>query len=310
MATPNASFDDVDQLDDLLAGKSKPTAAEKERLNRDITWATKLVADFKAQSNGGGAVWSNLSRDKVADGLRGRLIDSTEINQAETWLCGVTSAVRAWAEDFPVDYAWLGIQLFNTGRGRLGRGKMLGEIIESSLDLRRSSVPNGMDHADWLILAAVHETLGRKYGLLGHLSYTSNEGNFHSRAWQTANEVMAAYKGMGYKNVVDTTQYVGYVGINNLEKANEYLRNGYRVSLLINARLLSDDTLGTRGLIDTSDHWVGMLEPFSVIGDNLAAFKVFSWGKRKRVPAAEDKKYLLVKDFLVSYHGFVAARGY
>ncbi|MCC6365192.1 MAG: hypothetical protein IT165_16890 [Bryobacterales bacterium] len=177
--------------------KAACTDAEQEKNNKDFEWACKLVEDFKKQP--AGSVWPNLNRDKVAGGLCERVIDSTRINQSQTWLCGATSAVRAWADDFPVDYAWLGIQLFNTGRGRLGRGKMLGEIIESSLDLRRSSVPAGMPHPDWLI---------------------------------------------------------------------------------------------------------------SVIGDYLSAFDLFSWGKRWRVPQDKTKRNLLVKDMLVSYHGFVAARGY
>jgi hypothetical protein len=310
----NDSFDDLDDLGTRLAGKSVPTPAEKTARDNDARWAKKLVKDFAAQSGTG--LFPNVTRESLVWQLLQRIDDPTMINQSNTWLCGVTSVVRAWAQDSPVDYAWLGIQLFTLGRGRLGKGSMLGEVITPSADLRRSGVPAGMDEADWMILASVHECLTKKFGSvfqdalgkIGGRNYTTDEGFLHYRAWQTAEEVAGAYRATGYKNVIDNTTYKTNKNIADLQKANEYLRAGYRVSLLINMRLLTDNQIGTQALVASSDHWVGMLETVNVIGDYVMAFKVFSWGKERRVPQKGDR--MMIQDYVKEFYGFVAARMY
>ncbi len=310
----NESFDDGNALSAQLAGKSVLTAGEQSARNSDAAWALKLIDDFRSQTTGG--AFPNMTRAKVADQLKIRANDPTKLNQADTYLCGVTSVIRAWAQDSPVDYAWLGIQLYNLGRGRLGKGAMLGQIIEPSMDLRRSGLPAGMEEADWIVLASVHETLTLKFGsraqdaigLLGGRRYTREEGVLHYRGWQTAEEVVGAYRAIGCRNVIDNTSYTSNKGIKDLEKANDYLRDGWRVSLLINDRLLYDNQIGTQALVATSDHWVGMLETVSVMGDYIFAFNVFSWGEKKRVPVRGDK--IQVRDFIKEFYGFVAARMY
>src|SRR5215468_3992931 len=115
----NDSFDDIDKLDAYWKADQTPP-------NPKAAWALKLVNDFAAKPQGS-AFWRHRRRD-VAAQLKVRANDPTKINQADTWLCGVTSFVRAWAQDTPVDYAWLGIQLYDLGRGRLGRGELLGKV--------------------------------------------------------------------------------------------------------------------------------------------------------------------------------------
>jgi hypothetical protein len=298
------NFDDVDQLDAMLKGKSVPTKAEATARDAAAQWAVKLLNDFAAKSTGS-AFWT-YPRQTVADRLKIRVNDPTKINQAETWLCGITSVVRAWAQDCPIDYAWLGIQLYEIGRGRLGRGELLGKVITPSGELRRSGLPNGMVEADWMTLASVHEACN----IAGITKYTKDEGALHCNAWQYAREVVATYKAAGYKNVIDNTDalHATNYGIADLEKANDYLRQGYKVSLLINMRLLQDAKIGTQALIATSDHWVGMLEIINVMGDYIFPFKVFSWGEPRRVPQAGDR--IRFADFQKEFYGFVAARMY
>jgi hypothetical protein len=310
----NENFDDLDELDAYTLGG--PAKTQLEARNKDAAWALKLVSNFKAQSSASAFQWP-MQRADVADQLAIRVNDPTKINQRNTWLCGVTSVMRAWAQDDPIDYAWLGIQLYNNGRGRIGRGAMLGQIVEPSLDLRRSSIPVDMKAADWIVLASVHESLTKKYGscwqdvigaFVGGRNYTSDEGLGHYRAWQTVEEVVAAYKATGYKSVVDNTSCTSNKGIQDLERANQYLKDAYQVSLLINDRLLGDSTIGTQALVATSDHWIGMLERINVIGDYIFAFNVFSWGQKRRVPQSGDK--ILASDFFKEFYGFVAARYY
>lgn len=314
MGTSNEAFDDLDQLDAMLKGQSVPTAAQTAERKASVDWALKLISDFDKNPKGG--VWPNLHRHTVANGLVARVQDPMKINQGPTNLCGITSVVRDWAKDSPVDYAWCGICLFNDGVGRLGKGNMLGETLRPTAELKRSSVPDGMPEADWLVLASVHETLVKKYGhaaqdVLGIRYYEKDEGIFNYKAWQNPSEVVAAFKATGYKNVIDNTSPTSHKGINDLEKANDLLKSGYQVSLLINMRMLQDSTFGTTAkLVSSSDHWVGMVEPINVAGDVTFAFNVFSWGKSVRVPNDLSKKTVATNELLINFYGYVAGRMY
>jgi hypothetical protein len=163
-----------------------------------------------------------------------------------------------------------------------------------------------MEAADWMILASVHEACN----ILGVHQYTKDEGLIHRKAWQTAREVVAAYKAAGYRRVVDCTGFfhTSNFGSSDLEKANTYLTDGYRVSLLIDDDLLCDDKMG--GISLHSNHWVGMLETINVTmaGNYIPAFKVFSWGQARPVPQNGDQ--IRLQDFLRNFYGFVAARLY
>ncbi len=302
----NDSFDDIDQLDSVIDGKSKPNAAEQASRSANADWALKLLKDFREQ--GGGSAFWTYDRATVANQLGARVRDPTIINQAQTWLCGVTSVVRAWAQDTPVDYAWLGIQLYNLGRGRMGKGDFLGKVLQPSDALRHSALPTDMVEADWIVLASCHEALN----IGGVNDYTKDEGALHNKAWQYAREVAAAYRAAGYKNVIDHTDttHITNFGVKDLEMANDCLRKGYRVSLLINDDLLIDKDMGSTSL--HSNHWVGMLETINIMGDYVMAFKVFSWGNQggRRIPQDTAQTRIRSTDFFKQFYGFVAARLY
>jgi hypothetical protein len=90
----NDSFDDLNELGDYQSGA--PTQAEKTARNAKAAWALKLLDDFAAKPQGS-AFWLHRRRE-VAAQLKVRVNDPTKINQADTFLCGVTSVVRAWAQ--------------------------------------------------------------------------------------------------------------------------------------------------------------------------------------------------------------------
>ena len=87
------NFEDVDQLDAMPKGKSVPTKAEATARDASAQWAVKLLNDLAAKSTGR-AFWT-YPRQTVADQLKICVNDPTKINQAETFLRGITSVVRA-----------------------------------------------------------------------------------------------------------------------------------------------------------------------------------------------------------------------
>ena len=77
----------------LNLARHAPTQAEKTARNAKAAWALKLLDDFAAKPQGS-AFWLHRRRE-VAAQLKVRVNDPTKINQADTFLCGVTSVVRA-----------------------------------------------------------------------------------------------------------------------------------------------------------------------------------------------------------------------
>jgi hypothetical protein len=273
-------------------------------------WAHELINQFASRV--GESVWLNVrDRGLVAAGLHARVDNPDTIDQGATNVCGIVGFMRNWAKDDPVDFAWLGIQLYETGRGRVGRGQFCGKVVAPSPELKNHSVPQGMDPADWITLASTREAFNSVFKYPDpFIGETLSAINFPS-------DVVAGFKAAGYTHVTDRTSWNKSVGYDNANDASDKFLQDYRVVLLINARLLNDDTARTQAVVPTSDHWVGLC---SEIGMNLwwhrdapveadrvgVRLKVNSWGKPVSVPNNGD--YLPLKTFVNHYYGFVAAK--
>jgi hypothetical protein len=287
------------------------------------TTALRMIAQFKTRGAQASAtnpcakdgIWLNVCRNKVADGLENRIYFPNNLNQLSTNICGVAAFVRQWIQDDPVGFAGLGISLYETGKGVLGRGKYQGKAISPSPELRNSTIPNSpiknrpgialeMNHADWIVMASIREEFNAIF------NYSADEGPFAIKAWNFPSEVVATFKAAGYVNVVDDTSWGKNKGWENLMEASNKFQNKWRVVLLINARMLDDQTINTQALVDTSDHWVGLQSPIhmTVVGSEhrISQFKVFTWGKEKKVPAASSDVPL--KALLKNYYGYIAAK--
>lgn len=291
----------------------------------DKSWAHELVDNF-SNSSIGGNIWLHLGgkRKAVAESLHARIDDPNKIDQLATNLCGVVSVVRDWAYDDPIDYAWLGIQLYETGRGRMGRGKMLGKIIAPSTDLKNSRVPESkyksggskpMDPADWIILAPIREAFNTVLKYPGIWEEVS--------AINTPADVVEFFKKSGYTKIVSKTNWIEGDGYSNMMEASDLCDQGWKVVLLINSRLLYDNKATTQAVVATSDHWVGLLpsDGGSAISVNLfwrmnestesdrigISFKCHSWGDIVSVPNKGD--FISFSEaFLKHYYGFIAAK--
>lgn len=285
--------------------------------------ALRLIAEFKArgaqatQANkcAKDGIWLNICRNKVADGLENRIYFPNNINQMNTNICGVASFVRQWIKDDPVGFAWLGISLYENGCGYIGRGKYHGKDIRPSKELKNSPVPATplenhpgygveMNHADWIVMASIREAFNSVF------DYSADEGIFAIKAWNFPSEVVATFKAAGYVNVVNDTDWAEAKGWDNLVEASNKFQNNWRVVLLINSRMLSDDKLGTEAFIATSDHWVGLQSAINVtlVGSEyrVSPFKVFTWGKEKKVP--EKLANVPLELLLKNYYGYIAAK--
>ena len=285
--------------------------------------ALKLIAEFKARGAQATAtnncakdgIWLNVCRNKVADGLENRIYFPDKLNQMSTNICGVAAFVRQWIKDDPIGFAWLGISLYEKAHGYLGRGKYHGKEIMPSKELRNSTIPYQtienkpgfgieMNHADWIVMASIREAFNDVF------SYSADEGPFAIKAWNFPSEVVATFKAAGYVNVVDDTAVLENKGWDSLIEASRKYQNKWRVVLLINARMLDDNKIDTQAVIPTSDHWVGLQSaiPVTLAGSEyrVSQFKVFTWGKEKKVP--EGSPSVSLEALLKNYYGYIAAK--
>lgn len=272
------------------------------RSTADVARARAMVTDFR---KGTRKVFSHLDRTKVADGLNARLSDPNSFDQGHTWLCGVITFVRVWAFDHPVEYVRLAVDLFETGSGRLkGHNKYGGKAISPSNALKNCSPRPEMNQADWLVLASVREAFNNVWG------YSDNEGIFHIRAWNLPSDVVNEFRAAGYTRIRNKANWLQSSGYDNLMEAGELYDSGWRVILLINDRLLSRGEIAGPGVINTSNHWVGLDSDITIVtfGDNpmLQPFDVYSWDGHYSVPNWNPPKPIPLRTFNPCYFGFVA----
>ena len=288
-------FTDADQL-------GKPKEGLGQRSNTEVSKARALVADFR---KGTKQAFSHLDRAKVARGLEARLADPNSFNQAGTWLCGVATFVRVWAFDHPVEYVKLAVNLFETGSGRLeGHLKYGSKAITPSNTLKNCPPRSDMDQGDWIVLASIREAFNNVW------SYTDNEGIFHIRAWNLPSDVVNEFRAGGYTRIRNKANGLQSSGYNNLMEAVDLYDNDWRVILLINSRLLDEKKISGPGLINASNHWVGLDSDVTVLtfGDKpmVQPFYVYSWSQRHSVPNWTPPTPIPLETFNSCYFGFVA----
>lgn len=305
MATPSRYdtdwFTDADQLGTKSGLGQRNTPA--------VDRAIALAEAFGKRTGTG--TFKQLERAKIAAGLVRRLKNPDSFNQGDTWLCGIATFVRVWAFDHPVEYVQLAIDLFEKGKGSLvGHNKYSGKTITPSDELLKSppakiNSTTDFDHSDWIVLASIREAFNDVF------TYSADEGVFRIKAWNFPSDVEREFKATGYTRVVNkAANGVGGGGFQNLSEAADLYERDWRVILLINSRLLGSNDIGSTGLINHSNHWVGLNSSIVVntFGSNAMVypFQVYSWNRIVHVPTWKQPIPFTTLD--KSYFGFVAGK--
>lgn len=287
-------------------------------------FAKDLVKEH-LKGTGNGVYWPKVREEEVAAGLTERVDSPDTVYQSAANVCGMAAFVHDLLETDPVLYVWLTIYLFKTARGRLGRGSE-SLVITASIETRSSPLPNGINHADWVILASLRDYSNKvlRYGyntkipilsdipILGILGGSSIAEPIAGINWPKDLEVLL--RGAGFSKVVNAADTMRLAGYNNWQKAGEYYSAGYQVMLLISNSMLTGGKPTT-----TAEHWVTLESP---IEDNMFAFEgsspeyktgvnftIFNPATRSRyrVPTLPTK-YVILNQIVNNFYGFVAAR--
>lgn len=285
-------FTDADQL--------TPKTGLGNRADNSVVAARQLIADFRKGSQ---QAFIHLDRTKVADGLDKRLNNPDSFNQGGTWLCGIATFVRVWAFDHPLQYVKLAVDLFQKGEGRLeGHTKYASKLIRPSDALKTCPPRADMEQADFLVLASIREAFNDVF------NYTDNEGIFRIKAWNMPSDVEREFRAGGYTEIVNKANGLQSAGYDSLMKAVDLYDRDWRVILLINSRLLNPTEISGPGLINHSNHWIGLNSDVTVTtwGDKpmVQPFDVYSWDGPYKVP--RWNKPIPLTTFNDCYFGFVA----
>ncbi|WP_441253365.1 hypothetical protein [Bradyrhizobium sp. 613_E4_N2_2] len=262
--------------------------------------AAEMVCDFLKNTRT--TFFPKLDPHRVGIGILRRIAKPSLINQDQGSLCGPSALMFGYASDKPGSYARFAIDLYQKGQANLGR-----LLIKPGKDVRNFTPPWSLDHVDWLTCASIRDSEN------WFLDF-DDTGKISDLAGVTLpSEMEQWFRKAGYRDVRENTNISRYnKDIDDVNEANRLLDSGYRVCLFISANMIDYDDQSDKGSAFTM-HWVVLREKIQVMNGYVKA-KVFSYGDGDYViPHPQEKtgavKPLAVRDFLMNFYGYVAAKG-
>jgi hypothetical protein len=276
--------------------------------------AHQRIANLRAGS--GPAAWTHLHRTRVADELDVRVDDPTKIYQGQVGLCAPSAFLEDLVTDDPVHYARMAHELFELGFTHMVRGaapRSGGMFIKPDEELRSYPIPvdkSGADsiipEADWLMLSSIRQAYDF-WGWQHFYKAKPDEGG------TSTDDIAKFFKDTGYAQVINSTSEAHWHKQSSAVLASQYVDQGYRVVLIINADLLVP--LAPYSGKDELNHAVGLISP--IIGiPSMVECTFFTWGTTVRVPQPPApnspplNKFgnMTVDTFLKYFFGFIAAK--
>ena len=199
--------------------------------------------------------------------------------------------------DRPLMHVQFGIDLFEKGRGTIGKLEIKPGSDCRNYDLANAPPSSLVVHpVDWMMAASIRDSQNWFFDL-------DSVGDEFS-AINMPHELASWFKAAGYNDVKNNTNVYFTKGDDAISEANRLFLAKYRVCLFINANMLEADKQ-TKGSV-TPDHWVVMITPIKRDTGGIVSAVVFSWGDGERVIPRGGR--LAESDFLKNFYGYVAAK--
>lgn len=266
---------------------------------------TDMIFEFQAKKLPG-AFNKKITRSAVAGGLLQRIKNPWKIDQEGSSLCGPTALVYNLARTAPSRYVQFVIDLYEHGHASLGK-----LFVKAGQDLLSYDPGHEIHPADWIPLASIRDSQN------AYFDYQAVSDK--AAGITTPKDLATWFRKVGYQFVEADASLLKSKGPESVMKANALISNNYKVSLLINMKILGENyfqsALKTRACrrcpprlrsIEEGlpDHWVVLLSRVLVSTGNVR-FKIFTWGKELTIPQKGDLKG---RDFLYHYFGYVACK--
>jgi hypothetical protein len=283
-------FSDGDRLKGMQGLGARPDCAK----------ALAMLEQFGLRQRQG--LWPHIRRTSLFNGLRARVELPNLVHQRSTGLCGVAAMVRVWAHAFPEKYVAFATDLYERGVGVMsGRDTHSARRIQPSVELRNANPPPGMSVADWIVAASIRESLNKIF------QYSPGEGVFHIEAFTWPGDLGKQFHALGYTRVRGKFTPGQTQGYDSLMLASELYQRGWRVIMLIHARLFE----GARaGVFKYPNHYAGLNSPIvrkiSVGKPMLHPFELWTGGAVKTI--GEQGGPIELDTVIGNYFGFVAGK--
>jgi len=263
--------------------------------------AAQLVCDFLKR--GGRTAFPKLSRELVGMGLLMRIANPGLVSQGEASLCGPAVLIFNILTANPVQYARYAIDLFEKGKGKIGRLQ-----VEPGKDVRnRQPDPSEIAQADWLTMASLRDSEN------WFLDYDLSKDRIDMRISGVTlpGELAHWFRLAGFSDIREETNLSTFhKGAGTVDDANKLFDKGYRVCLMISANMMSYDDQSSRGSVLTR-HWIVQQSRIDLSGGK-AKLEAFSWGEGKYTIPHPNKdgqtKDMSADEFLGNFYGYVAAQ--
>ena len=250
-------------------------------------WLNELV-------NGKNQVFPHMPRSDVIQGLRDRINDPSKIDQDRTSLCGAAALMYCLAKDKPADYARYVVELYHTGKGKIGKLK-----VEPGSDCRKykPGKTKKIDPVDWIALASLRDS---ENAILDYDSPDTDLGGI-----TMPGDLFDWFKAAGFTGVTEETNLVFTKGKGTLEKANKLYLQHKNVCLFVNAKVFE----GPKAKLMSAfpNHWVVMSSKVTITKKEVD-LTVYTWGSDKFRLIMGAKK-MTISAFCNHFYGYISAKG-
>lgn len=251
----------------------------------------------------------------VKDEVLDRQNSPWQINQSGTSLCGMACIFYLFAKEQNSAYTEFAKKLFRTGEATHNKYtvKPTDELLEKSIDNKGYPKETGsMPLVDFVTMAGTRNS--------DNNNYKGGNEEFQAINWPPLMTELAE-KLLGYTDVSSTGIYNPIKKSREYDKPsvwkmiediNEQFNNGYKMILMIDSDLISEDEDTIWNMFAFEYHWVVLETPIRTI-QNLNGegqifytvdFKVYTWGSKDTYL----QKEITLDHFIHNYYGYIKAK--
>ena len=250
------------------------------------TYALSLIQKFPDLPKG--RPFPRISEADIITGLHDRVVNPVKLSQGFSGLC-VTAAFFYCVLNYkPELYVQYVIDLFTTGKARLGEMK-----VEPSAGCRiYQPPPDKIAAVDWVALASLRDSDNLVLDL-------SSVDEFWAPSTQSGG-LAKWFRGIGYRDVRDDSNLYFCKGRKEIAAIDRDMRLNRDVCLFINSNMLDDSTNRLKSTF--VDHCVVLDEAPDIKGDQIS-LSVYTWGTIQRIPTVGT---LSLDEFSRNFYGYVS----
>jgi hypothetical protein len=273
--------------------------------------ASVVIRNFRNSSAKNG--FPHLNKRLLVEQITTRVNDPSRISQGGSSLCGAASFLFCLAKKDPGTYAKYIVDLYETGKGKIGN-----MTTKPGRSCRNYRLPtkSRMSDADWIGLASLRDSANL---VMDYEDYSDQAAGI------TAPETVEDwFRDGGFRQVTNRCSIIKPRSLYDLLQAHKKYRAGANVCLLISSGGLRNPGK----LVPHVDHWIVLDSPVRIDANPVAGllargrevnkdkellgksieFKVYTWGEQGRSINTWRRAPLKVSDFLDNFYGVVSAK--